>query len=74
MQKPWQITSHDFPLPEAIHAEIRERATKLDSYYDGIIACRVVMEAPGLRDEIWHTDDHDYRNVKALVEKLKASQ
>jgi hypothetical protein len=39
-------------------------------------------EIPSLRDEIWHTDDHDYRealkerenDVKALVEKLKASQ
>jgi hypothetical protein len=38
-------------------------------------------EIPSLRDEIWHTDDHDYRealkerenDVKALVEKLKAS-
>ena len=35
-------------------------------------------EIPNLRDEIWHTDDHDYREflkererlVKAVVEKL----
>jgi len=35
-------------------------------------------EIPNLRDEIWHTDDHDYREflkererlVKALVGKL----
>jgi cold shock CspA family protein len=41
-----QITSHDFPLPGAIEAEIRERAEKLETYYDGIIRCRVVVEAP----------------------------
>jgi hypothetical protein len=35
-------------------------------------------EIPNLRDEIWHTDDHDYREflkererlVKAVAEKL----
>ena len=46
MQLPLQITAHDFPLSEAIEAEIRERAAKLDTYYDGIMRCRVVVEAP----------------------------
>jgi cold shock CspA family protein len=46
MQLPLQITAHDFPLPETIEAEIREKAAKLDTYYDGIIRCRVVVEAP----------------------------
>lgn len=39
-------------------------------------------EIPSLRDEIWHTDDHDYREalkereqcMKALVEKLRGGQ
>ena len=46
MQLPLQITAHDFPLSEAIEAEIREKAAKLDTYYDGIMHCRVVVEAP----------------------------
>jgi len=46
MQLPLQITAHDFPLPETIEAEIREKAAKLDTYYDGIMRCRVVVAAP----------------------------
>jgi cold shock CspA family protein/ribosome-associated translation inhibitor RaiA len=46
MELPVQITTHDFPLPETLEKEIREKATKLDSYYDGIIRCHVVVEAP----------------------------
>lgn len=46
MQVPLQITAHDFPLSEPVEAEIREKAAKLDLYYDGIIGCRVVVEAP----------------------------
>ncbi|MBI3303295.1 MAG: HPF/RaiA family ribosome-associated protein [Deltaproteobacteria bacterium] len=32
MQLPLQITAHDFPLSEAIEAEIREKAAKLDKH------------------------------------------
>jgi cold shock CspA family protein len=46
MQLPLQITAHDFPLSEAIEAEIREKAAGLDTYYEGIMRCRVVVEAP----------------------------
>ncbi|MBI3757738.1 MAG: HPF/RaiA family ribosome-associated protein [Deltaproteobacteria bacterium] len=46
MQLPVQITAHDFLLPENLEEEIREKAAKLDSYYDGIMRCRVVIEAP----------------------------
>lgn len=46
MQLPLQITAHAFPLSEALEAEIREKAAKLDTYYDGIMHCRVVVEAP----------------------------
>ncbi|MEW6296657.1 MAG: hypothetical protein AB1671_02810 [Thermodesulfobacteriota bacterium] len=38
-------------------------------------------EIPSLRDEVWHTDDHEYREalkererrLKALLEKLKGT-
>lgn len=46
MQLPLQITADDFPLPATIEAEIREKAAKLDTYYDGIMRCRVVVTAP----------------------------
>jgi len=46
MQLPLQITAGDFPLPVTIEAEIREKAAKLDTYYDGIMRCRVVVTAP----------------------------
>ncbi|HXG21699.1 MAG TPA: HPF/RaiA family ribosome-associated protein [Methylomirabilota bacterium] len=46
MELPLQITAHDFALSEALEAEIRERAARLDTYYDRIIRCRVSVEAP----------------------------
>jgi cold shock CspA family protein len=46
MQLPLQITAHDFPLSAAMEAEIRERAARLDTYYEGIMRCRVVVAAP----------------------------
>ncbi|MEW6296656.1 MAG: HPF/RaiA family ribosome-associated protein [Thermodesulfobacteriota bacterium] len=46
MQKPLQITTEDFPLSAAVEADIRERAAKLETFYDGIIGCRVAVEAP----------------------------
>jgi ribosomal subunit interface protein len=33
----------------AVEAKIRERATKLDRYYDRIMSCRVIVEAPHRR-------------------------
>jgi ribosomal subunit interface protein len=46
MELPLQITSHDFALTPGIEAEIRERADRLDAYYNHIMRCRVVVEAP----------------------------
>lgn len=45
MQIPVQITAHDFSLSEGETAEIHEKAAKLDTYYDGIIRCRVTVNA-----------------------------
>ncbi|SRR5712692_2658582 len=45
MQLPLQITAHDFSLPAGVEAEIREKAAKLDTYYDGIMRCRVTVDA-----------------------------
>jgi len=49
MQLPLQITFRDMDPSPAIEAKIRERATRLDRYYDRIMSCRVVVEAPHRR-------------------------
>lgn len=46
MQLPLQITFRDMPRSDAVEAKIRERAEKLDKFYDSIMSCRVVVEAP----------------------------
>jgi ribosomal subunit interface protein len=42
---PLQITWRDVPQSDAIEADIREKAAKLDHFYDGILSCRVLVEA-----------------------------
>lgn len=51
MQQPLQITFRDIPPSEAVEADIREKAAKLDQFFDKIMTCRVMVEAP-------HTHKH----------------
>ena len=46
MQLPLQITFRDIPPSPAVEARIRKKAEKLESYYDRIMGCRVVIEVP----------------------------
>ena len=46
MQQPLQITFRDIPRSEALEADIREKAAKLDQFYEKVMACRVMVEAP----------------------------
>jgi len=46
MQLPLQITARDISLSEVVEADIREKAAKLDSLYDKIVRCRVILEGP----------------------------
>jgi len=46
MEHPVQITLRDISPSEAVEGYIRERAAKLDAFYDRIMSCRVVVEAP----------------------------
>ena len=46
MQLPIQITFRDMEPSDAVEANIRERATRLDRFYDHIMSCRVVVESP----------------------------
>jgi len=49
MQLPLQVTFRDMEPSAAVEAKIRDRADKLDRYYDRIMGCRVVVEAPHRR-------------------------
>jgi ribosomal subunit interface protein len=46
MQLPLQITFRGIGHSASIEAAIRERAAKLEHYFDRIVSCRVVVEQP----------------------------
>ena len=46
MELPLQITFRDMEPSEAIEAKIREKTVKLDTVYDRIMGCHVVVQAP----------------------------
>jgi ribosomal subunit interface protein len=46
MQIPLQITFRDMESSAAVETNIREKAAKLEQYYDQIMSCRVMVEAP----------------------------
>lgn len=46
MQLPLQITIRDVESSEALEAHIRDKAKKLDEFFDHIMSCRVVVEMP----------------------------
>ena len=46
MQEPLQITFHNLDRSDAIDARVRERVAKMERYYDGVVGCRVSIEAP----------------------------
>jgi ribosomal subunit interface protein len=46
MQIPLEITFRHMDSSAAVEANIREKAAKLERYFDRIIGCRVVIEAP----------------------------
>jgi len=46
MKIPLQITTRNLDLAEVFKEEIRNKAEKLDKFYDQIMRCRVVVEVP----------------------------
>ncbi len=46
MKLPLQITSRNVSLSENAEQSIREKAAKLDQFYDHIMSCRVLVESP----------------------------
>ena len=51
MQQPLQISFRDIPHSDAVEASIREHAEKLDQFYDSIMSCRVMVEAPHIHKQ-----------------------
>jgi ribosomal subunit interface protein len=45
MQLPLEITFRNMDASDAMESNVRERAEKLDQYYDQIMSCRVAVEA-----------------------------
>ncbi len=46
MQIPLQITARDFAMTPTIEQRIRSKVQKLENFYDRILGCRVLVEAP----------------------------
>tara|TARA_A100001388_G_scaffold129087_1_gene95576 strand:+ start:760 stop:1125 length:366 start_codon:yes stop_codon:yes gene_type:complete len=46
MQTPATISFRNFPRSDAVASRIEEKIRKLEQYYDRIISCRVVVQAP----------------------------
>ena len=47
MELPLTITAQDITLPASIEAIIREKAFKLERFYDRLIGCHVRVAGPG---------------------------
>ena len=47
MQIPLQISLHGIARSNALYNAIREKADKLERYYDRVMSCRVVLELAG---------------------------
>ncbi len=61
MELPLSITFRDLQSSEAIEGKIRERADKLERFFDRITSCRVIVEAPHRRHQhgrVYHVRIH----------------
>ncbi|MCG6985177.1 MAG: HPF/RaiA family ribosome-associated protein [Thiocapsa sp.] len=45
MKIPLQVTFRGFPHSDAVEANVRDKADKLDQFFSDIMSCRVVVEA-----------------------------
>ncbi len=49
MDIPLQISFRNMDRSETVEAKVRERAAKLETYFNHISSCRVMIEAPERR-------------------------
>lgn len=61
MQQPLQITFRDIPPSDSVEEVIREKAAKLDQYFEKIMSCRVTVESP-------HSHQHQGRLYHVTVD------
>jgi hypothetical protein len=58
---PLQLTFRGFEPDDALDADVRERVSWLEQFYDGMIRCRVLVEVP-------HRHRHDGRHFHVRIE------
>ena len=46
MDRPLQLTFHNLSHSDAVEQDVRDRVEKLDSIYDHLTGCRVVIDSP----------------------------
>jgi ribosomal subunit interface protein len=61
MKQPLQITFRNMPPSDALETHIREKAAKLDEFYNEIMACHVVIEQP-------HSHHHQGRLFQVSID------
>ena len=75
MEIPLQITARNFKMTDAIESEIRQKAGKLDRFYDRITRCRVVVESPHCHKNKGRLHDlHIYLTVPGTELVVKREQ
>ena len=47
MKLPFELQTRDIELSDDVESDIRERAGRLDHFYDRIMRCRVTVKGPG---------------------------
>jgi ribosomal subunit interface protein len=61
MQIPLQITIRDIERSDALETHIREKANKLEEFFERITSCRVVVEMP-------HKHHHQGKQFKVRID------
>jgi ribosome-associated translation inhibitor RaiA len=61
MELPVQVTFRNMPPSPAVEADIRDRARKLERFYDRTVSCRVALDAP-------HRHRHKGRIYRVRIE------
>ena len=46
MKLPLQITFRNMQSSEAVESKVKQRATRLERYFENILSCKVTIEAP----------------------------
>ena len=61
MQTPLQITIRDIEHSDALETHIRDKAKKLEEFFERITSCRVIVEMP-------HKHHHQGKQFKVRID------